>query len=324
MPWTYKIDAPGFVTRVELDDERPVLEPGQVRLRFRAGGLCGSDMPLLQGLVVESVSGSHDGAPIHEIVGEVVESASDTLAVGQRVVGTGGAAQGLSEYLIESDQTFIPVPDEFSDVEAVPLQSIATVIRAANGLPDVAGRRIAVLGAGPIGLTFVHLLRQRGAGHITAIDPVPREAAARHYGADEFLPLHSSRWAAQLDDRDRPEIVIEAVGHQHATIRDALHAVADWGFVFGFGAVDDDEYAIPYREMYERGLTLSSGRTLDSWIDVLNDGRDYLLEHRDDFAHYVTHTIPVAEAQAAYSLYARPQASRLKVALVDEAGGRAR
>ena len=38
-------------------------------LRFRAGGLCGSDMPLLQGSSVESVSGAHGGAPMHEIVG---------------------------------------------------------------------------------------------------------------------------------------------------------------------------------------------------------------------------------------------------------------
>lgn len=319
MSWTYKLDGPGSVRRIDGDEARRALEPGEVRIRFRAGGLCGSDMPLLHGTLVEPVSRAHDSAPIHEIVGEVVESASDTLAVGQRVVGTGGAYAGLAEILIESDRAFIPIPDDLTDVEAVPIQSIGTVIRAANGLPDITGKTVAVLGAGPIGLAFVHVLRTRGARHISAVDPVPRRELALHYGADEFFPMHSSRWLAQLGPAERPDVVIEAAGHQHAAIRDALHAVADWGYVFGFGAVDDDEYALPYREMYERGLTLSSGRTLDGWVDVLNRGRDYLRKFRDDFAGYVTHTIPVDDAQTAYSLYARPQVSRLKVALIDPA-----
>lgn len=316
--WAYELSGPGFVQRAERPDLSRPLAAGQIRLRFRAGGLCGSDMPLLQRVKVDSVSGSHDGAPIHEIVGEVIESASDRLAPGQRVVGTGGAAAGLAEMFVESAQSFIPVPEDLSDAEAVPIQSVATVIRAADKLPEVRGRRIAIIGAGPIGLAFMHVLRTRGAGHITAVDPVPRGEIALTYGADEFIALHSSRWVAHLGANDRPEIVIEAVGHQHASIRDALRAVANGGFVYGFGAADDDEYVLPYREIYERGLTLMSGRTLDGWVQVLKTGRDYLMSHRADFANYVTHQIPVIHAQEAYSLYARPQAGRLKVALVNE------
>jgi L-iditol 2-dehydrogenase len=318
VPWTYRVDGPGFVTRIDIPRQDAALQPGQVRLKFRAGGLCGSDMPLLQGVPVDSVSGSHDGAPIHEIVGEVVESASQTLAVGQKVVGTGGAASGLAEFLVESDTSFIPIPAGFTEAEAVPIQSIGTVLRAAKSLPDIRGKNVAVIGAGPIGLAFTHLLRQGGARRITAIDPVPRREAALHYGADEFMAMHSARWVANLNPADRPEIVVEAVGHQQGTIRDAIRSVANGGYVLGFGAADDSEYAIPYAEMYERGITLSSGRTLDGWVDVLNEGRDYLIAHRQDFAGYLTHVVPIDDAQTAYALYARPQTSRIKVALVDE------
>lgn len=320
--WAYEVDGPGFVRRVERADDASPLEDGQVRLRFRAGGICGSDMPLLQGVPAASVSGAHAGAPIHEIVGEVVQSRSDRLLVGQRVVGTGGAVAGLTELLVESAHSFIPVPDGVDDVEAVPIQSVATVIRAADKLPDVRGRRVAVIGAGPVGLAFLHVLRDRGAAQLVSIDPVPRAEVARHYGADVFVPLHSSRWADTLDPSERPDIVVEAVGHQHASIRDALHAVADGGFVYGFGAPDDDEYVLPYRQVYERGLTLMSGRTIDGWVDVLDAGRDYLLTHRDDFRDYVSHAISVHDAQRAYSLYARPQPGRVKVALVDDTRSR--
>lgn len=316
MAWAYELDGPVVVRRVEREEQHPDLRPGQVRLRFLAGGLCGSDMPPLLRVATASDRGWHGGAPIHEIVGLVVESASPVLRVGQRVVGTGGAAQGLTELLVESDTSFIPVPDGLDDVDAVPIQSVATVIRAANGLPDVTGREVAVIGAGPIGLAFVHLLRQRGAGTITVVDPVPREEVARHYGADVVVQAPSRVWVAELDRGRRPAVVVEAVGHQQATIRDALRAVADRGFVLGFGAVDDEEYVVPYREMYERGLTLSTGRTVEDWVGVLEAGRDYLHEHRADFAGYITHRVPVSDAQTAYSLYARPQTSRIKVALV--------
>jgi threonine dehydrogenase-like Zn-dependent dehydrogenase len=206
------------------------------------------------------------------------------------------------------------------DAEAVAIQSIATVIRAANRLPEVRGRRVAVIGAGPIGLVFLHVLRGRGAVHLSSIDPVPRAGIARRYGADEFVPRRSDGWLATLAPERRPAVVIEAVGHQHATIADALSAVADDGTVYAFGGVDDDTYAVPVREMYERGLTLMSGRTLTRWVEVLEAGRDYLLAHRDDFRGYVTHTIPVDDAQRAYSLYARPQEGRIKVVLVDPDG----
>ena len=316
--WAYTVEGPGLVRRGESAGIGVPLEAGQVRLRFLAGGICGSDMPLLNGIGVNSVGGVHDRAPIHEIVGEVIESRSKVLQIGQRVVGTGGATAGLSELLVESDQAFIPVPDELSDVEAVPIQSIATVIRAANRFPDIVGRRVAVIGTGPIGLAFLHVLRQRGAGRITAIDPVPREAVALRYGADEFIAAHSSRWVAGLDSASKPEIVVEAASQQSDAVRDALRAVANFGFVYGFGGVHDEEHLLPYRELYERGLTLMSGRTLDGWVDVLSAGRDYLLAHRADFADYISHAIPIAEAQRAYSLYARPQLGRLKVALFDE------
>ena len=61
-----------------------------------------------------------------------------------------------------------------------------------------------------------------------------------------------------------------------------------------------------------------SGRTHDDWIDMLTAGRDYLLAHGADFADYILHKMPLAEEQVAYSLYARLQLGRLKVALADE------
>ena len=258
--WAYKLNGPGFVSQYERPDDNRELGPGQVRLRFKAAGLCGSDMPKLNGIIVRKGTPSNDYPPVHEMVGEVIESASNELSVGQRVVGSGGGRNGLA---------------------------------------------------------FCHVLKHRGAAHLTSVDPVDRDAVARHFSADDFVQLRSTQWAETLTDESRPEIVVEAVGHQHATITDALRAVAEQGFVYGFGSPDDPDYVIPYQQVYERSLTLRAGRTLGGWLEVLRDGRDYLLRHREDFKGYISHEIPVSDAQTAYSLYARPQAGRLKVAIVD-------
>lgn len=313
--WAFRMEGPGFVRRIECPDDARELATGQVRIRLIVGALCGSDMPKFNRIVVRPKAPWSDDAPLHEVVGDVIESASSSLRVGQHVVGTsdGGA---LRELMVVSDRTFIPVPEVLGDVEAVTIQSLGTVLRAANELPDVSGRRVAVIGAGPIGLAFCHVLHNRGAAHVTAIDPVEREETARHYGADEFVRMRSTQWVESLRNDARPEVVVEAVGHQHVTVPDALRAVATHGFVYGFGSPDDPDYVIPYQQIYERCLTLHSGRTLTEWFDVMCLGRDYLLEHRADFKGYVSHEVPVEEAQRAYNLYARPQPGRLKVAIV--------
>jgi threonine dehydrogenase-like Zn-dependent dehydrogenase len=209
----------------------------------------------------------------------------------------------------------IAVPEGLDDVEAVAIQPLSTVIRAAGQFPSVEGRAAAVIGAGPCGLSFCHVLKDRGVARIIVIDPVERSKTALEYGADDFLATTSRDWVTSLDGAGRPEVVVEAVGHQNETVVDAIWAAAVGGFVFAFGEVTDPDYVIPCRQIYEKALTLASGRTSRDWPQVLSTGAEYLANHKRDFASYISHVLPVSEAQSAYSLYARPQAGRLKVAI---------
>jgi L-iditol 2-dehydrogenase len=314
--WSYHVVAPGFVQRVEVPSDQGELQEGQVRVRLLVAGLCGSDMPRLNGANGKSASGDFGGAPVHEVVGEVIESASPLFKTSQHVVGTLGRGASLSEVVTCSATTIIAVPAGFDDVEAVAIQPVSTVIRAAGQFPDIRGRTAAVIGTGPCGLSFCHVLKNRGVGQLSAIDPVERSDTAAAYGADEFFATTSRDWLSGLDGGGRPQVVVEAVGHQNETVVDAIRAAGPGGFVFGFGEVTDPEYVIPCREIYERALTFASGRTNGDWPKVLREGAAYLAAHKQDFASYISHVVPLAEAQRAYSLYARPQSGRLKVAIV--------
>ena len=257
--WSYRVVAPGFVERVEVPPDSGELQDGQVRLRLLVAGLCGSDMPRLNGAHGQSSRGDLGGAPVHEVVGEVVESASPRFKTSQHVVGTLGSQATLSEVVTCSDSTIIAVPEGFDDVEAVAVQPIGTVLRAAGQFPSVQGRTAAVIGAGPCGLSFCHILKNRGVTNITVIDPVERSALATAYGADEFLATTSRDWLSNLNGHRSPEVVVEAVGHQNETVVDAIWAAAEGGFVFGFGEITDPDYVIPCRQILRKGAHVRLG-----------------------------------------------------------------
>jgi len=314
--WSYRMLRPGVVGRVDEPGAGPALVEGQVRLRLLAAGLCGSDMPRFKGVAGPRYDGGYGTAPVHEVVGEVIETASPELRVGHRVVGSLGREGGLAELVVALASKLILVPEELGDVQAVTFQSLATVLRAVAKFPSARGLRAAVLGAGPIGLAFCHALSHRGVSWVCAVDPIEREEAAKAFGADEFYRMTSAEWLKTLKAEDRPQLVVEAVGHQQATVRDAVYAVAEHGFVFGFGEPDDADYTVPYEQIYLKDVTLASGCTIGEWPEVLTEAARYLLRHRADFAAYISHVVPASDAQRAYSLYARPQFGRLKVVIV--------
>ena len=228
---------------------------------------------------------------MHEIVGDVVFSTGDRIRAGQRVVGWVRDEHGLSEDAISEASRLLEVPEDFSDVDAVVAQPLACVICAVDRLGDVAGQRAVVLGQGPIGLMFDQVLASRGAT-VTGVDPVDRSALAAAMGA-EFAHTSSRGWSHHAVGGDRPEIVVEAVGHQAATLDHAVHGVAPGGQVFVFGVNDDPYYPLNMQHLLRKNLTLRAGVTVDHarylaealdhlrrYPDLASDARHPRLQHR--------------------------------------------
>ena len=313
--WAHKLTAPGRLEPVEAAapaDPRP----GQVVARFEAGGICGSDLPSFLGVPDLLVGRSHGapGYPLHEVVGEVVASAAEDVPGGARIVGWADRHLGLAElYAAQADASLV-LDDALSSPKATVIQPLCTVLYALDRLGDVSGARAAVIGLGSIGLLFTHVLKAHGAAHVTGVDPVDRRDVSQPFGVDEAIWETGSRWAAGLGDGPRPDIVIEAVGHQPGTLGDAVEAVAHGGTVLAFGVPDESHYAFPFARFFRKDLTLLAGVTQDRRRS-LEAAREYLVEHREMLDAYITDVFPVAEAQAAFELAVRPTAGRLKVVL---------
>jgi L-iditol 2-dehydrogenase len=183
-------------------------------------------------------------------------------------------------------------------------------------LPDLAGRRVALIGQGSIGLLFSYVAKAAGARRVIGVDPVDRENIAPTYGVDDAVRATSDRWVSQLAAADRADIVIEAVGHQVATLGHAIEAAAPGGTVFYFGVADDEAYPISMRLMLRNNLTLKSGVTLDRHR-VLELAGKFAAEHPELLGKYLTHTFGIDQAQAAFELACRPDPERVKIAISD-------
>jgi L-iditol 2-dehydrogenase len=109
--------------------------------------------------------------------------------------------------------------------------------------------------------------------------------------------------------------VIEAVGHQVATLSHAIEATAPGGTVFYFGVPDDDSYPISMHTMLRNNLTLKAGVALDR-PRMLELANKFAEEHTGLLAKYLTHTFGIDEVQAAFELAARRIPTRGKIAIV--------
>jgi len=319
--WSYRLIAPYLFERTTIADTAPEsLTDGQVLLRFLAAGVCGSDLPAFRGAKGripgdDGRSGPEkDGFPIHEVAGEVIASRHPAHRPGDLVVGWASGFDGMMERIVTDGDGLAPYDPALTPAQAIGLQPLACVLYACEQLGDLAGRRVAIIGQGSVGLLFSYVAKAAGARRVTGVDPIDRRDVARAFGVDEPVRATSDRWASQLAPGDRADVVIEAVGHQVATLTHAIDATAPGGTVFYFGVADDEMYPISMRAMLRNNLTLKSGVTLDR-RRMLELASKFAAEHPWLLGAYLTHTFGVEQVQDAFELASRPVAERIKIAI---------
>jgi 2-desacetyl-2-hydroxyethyl bacteriochlorophyllide A dehydrogenase len=194
--------------------EVPAPGPGEALVRTLAVGVCGSDL--------HAAHGRHPFVPLpyrpgHEVVGIVaaVGVLAGAFTSGQRVIvepdlpcwtckmcttgrenlcenlqffGCGYPQGGMADYFTLAANRLHAVPDALDDHTAALIEPLATPVHAVRLAGDVAGRSVAVLGAGTIGLFTLAVLRAHGVGQVVVTDPNPgKRARASALGADAVV-----------------------------------------------------------------------------------------------------------------------------------------
>lgn len=227
-------------------EERPVPTPGpgQVRLKVRMCGICGSDLHLAKHADEIAKLGEELGAPPqdltqglilgHEFVGEIAAFGPDTsqsLKIGDRVCSVpflleGGAPKpigasveiggGYAEYMLATEALLLRIPDNLPDEAAALVEPFAIGVHAVAKSGVAAGDQAAVvLGCGPIGLAVVAVLRMHGAKAIVATDfsPKRRELAATLGASQALDPRQDDAFAAlAATAAGQPVVIYDCTG----------------------------------------------------------------------------------------------------------------
>ncbi|MEK9213043.1 zinc-dependent alcohol dehydrogenase [Sphingomonas sp. 2378] len=246
-----------------------------VRARVRMAGICGTDLRHWE----EPKEEFHCCIMGHELAGDVVEvgPAVQRVAVGDRVLvesvmGCGhcewcrvqqynrcpdlyatrraSVSRAYAEYVVGPQHKFHKLPDSVGYDDAALLDTYAVALHAQHLSGLTIGSRVAIIGAGPIGLGQLMLAKASGAA-VTIIDKLPHALAlAERLGADRIV--RSDREDAEaavraMSDGRGADIVFECAGgtSMPETLPLATRLVRRGGRVVIVGGFNDGPIAIP-------------------------------------------------------------------------------
>lgn len=151
--------------------EPKATEPGQVKIKLEYMSVCGSDMYLeYDANLPEEHYPLAPGKPIHECAGVVVDSLDPDYKEGQRVIVIPPEAAGASEFVVQTADRIIKLPEWGGLDDWVMCQHSGTALYSAKKWGNAFGKRIAVLGQGGIGLSFTMFASKQGAAQVVGID----------------------------------------------------------------------------------------------------------------------------------------------------------
>lgn len=269
------------------DETDPRPGAGEELVRVTAVGLCGSDRhwfseggigdsrltrPLVLG---HEIAGVIDRGPrrgervavdpaIPCGVCEICRADLAHLCANLRFAGHGTTDGGLRELMAWPRAQLVPLPDDIDAVQAALLEPLGVAIHALDLGKVRPGMDVAVFGCGPIGLLLVQLLREVGAGHILATDPLAhRRAAAEALGATETRPPVRKRddIATDAEPLPRVDVAFEVAGDNGA-VADAIAAAGPGTRVVLVGIPASDTTAFKASAARRKGLTILLSRRM--------------------------------------------------------------
>ncbi|KAA9144772.1 galactitol-1-phosphate 5-dehydrogenase [Microbacterium lushaniae] len=242
------------------DVERPTPGPGEALVQVMVSGICGSDLPRVLG------SGARRYPLIlgHEFSGVVAEVGQGTeLALGTRVAGVpllpcdecqdcasghysqcrnysflGSRVDGAwAEYVVVPERNLLRLADAMTFEAGAMIEPSSVALHAFRLAGYDGGGRVAVIGAGNIGVFATQWARLLGADHVTVFDiDEARLATATALGADlvQRTDLQQDDWREQTGGRGF-DLVIESSGVSPA-LTSALQLVASKGTIVSVGS----------------------------------------------------------------------------------------
>lgn len=320
----------------------PNLPEGWVRIRMRYVGICGSDIHYyVVGRIGDQIV-EYPHILGHEGAGEVLDGAG-RFDAGTRVyiepaktcghcdqclagrentcrnisfLGNPGESNGcMAEEIVMPPECVIPLPDAVGLEEAVLLEPLCIAVYAVDRSGMSPDARVAVVGAGPIGLTVLLALLEKQPKEILVSEPIgPRRRAAQALGAAAtYDPGDDGACEAICDASEGGvEVAFDCAGSEES-IHDTARMLRPGGTLVLIGIPEGDGFVKYDQTLFRRSeITIVNIRRQNKAISRTLG----LLERRIAAARLlITHRFRPEQATEAFELVRRRADGAVKALL---------
>lgn len=324
------------------------LASGMVRVRFKAGGICGSDLHYFRHARTGDFVVTSPLILGHEIAGEIVEigGAAPGLGIGDHVAVNpsrwcghcvrcaegranlceniyfmGSASKtphmqgGFASLFDATPAQCVKVPRHVAYQAAALAEPLAVSLHAVARAGDIRDKNIILFGAGPIGLLTMLAARFKGCGQIIVADIAEAPLAfARKLGADVTIDLSGGDDELRTLAADKAIDVAFEISGTAAGLAAAIASVRRGGTVVQVGNLPGGQIPVPANAVMAKEIDLKGTFRFDT---EFNEAVDLIVGGSIDVLKLVTAECALSDAPAAFRV-AADRARSVKVMLTTD------
>ncbi len=327
---------PGDIRYVDVETPQP--GPGEVLVRVRYAGVCGSDVHRVMG----GSAYHYPLVPGHEFAGEVVgagetprrvtviplipcrqcefcETGKYNLCDNYSYLGSRRDG-GFAEYVVAPIENLIPLPEDVSYEEGATIEAAGGALHAIRRAGVKPGNSVAIFGAGPIGLCALQWARLSGAEQVIVVDPVRSKLdLAKSLGATAVVDptVTAASEAIQELTGGGVDVAVDFSGTP-AGQREAVASLRKKGTAVFYGISHQGLDLSPrlVDRILRHELTLRGAWNADFSRTRANDWRvalQFIASGRLATRPLITHRFPLSAVTEVFKQLASPQRDMVKV-----------
>ncbi len=326
---------PGKIAYQEVDI--PPLGPGQIKVKMKKIGVCGSDIHVNHG---KHPYTSYPVVQGHEVSAEVVEAAPDVkdftpgdkVTIQPQVVcgecypcthGMYNACESLkvmgfqttgmaSDYFVADAVKALKLPDDMSYDHGAMIEPLAVAVHALRRFGDISGKSVLVLGGGPIGNLVAQTCKAHGAKNVLLSELSEyRLNTAEKCGIKTVNPTKRDLKECMLESfgKDGADVIFECVGI-NATMDQAISYARKGSDIIVVGVFADyGNINMGFVQDHELRLTGTAMYRVEDYIEAIR----LVNEGKIEFDALITHHVPFGEYERAYAIIDEQKDKAMKV-----------
>jgi L-iditol 2-dehydrogenase len=320
----------GELTGVTFPDEMP-LQPGEVLIRVKSIGVCGSDVHYFKTGRIGSQVVDYPFLLGHEFSGVVEKTAPDVVSLlpGTRVavdpampcyacdqclagrshtcrnlrfLGCPGQAEGcMREFVVMPATSCFAIPQTLTFDDAMLCEPLSIGIYAAKTYGECRGKTAAVIGFGPIGMSVSAALIDANAAAIVVSEKLDyRLDIAGDLGIKNRFNPDKCNLVSEVNTSfpQQIDVVFECCGQQDAVLQ-AINLLKPGGTLVIVGIPSFDSWYFPVDELRRKEITIKNVRRQNECVP---DAIALLQRNPQAIRKMITHKMPFGQSQMAFDM----------------------